>query len=81
MWKSMKNVLSAVLAAMLLGSPLCADQLDDLNKETDRLWRRGRGAEDGAFYGLLRFDARLGRGYRRRSRPPCHFGGKQHERR
>jgi len=49
MWISMKKVLSAVLAATLLGAPLCADQLDDLNKETDRLWRRGRGAEDGAF--------------------------------
>jgi hypothetical protein len=49
MWISMKKVLSAVLAATLLILPVCADQLDDLNKETDRLWRRGRGAEDGAF--------------------------------
>lgn len=49
MWNSMKKVLSPALAITLLGAPLCADQLDELNKETDRLWRRGRGAEDGAF--------------------------------
>lgn len=45
----MKKVLSAVLTAALLGVPVCADQLDDMNEATDRLWRRGRGAEDGAY--------------------------------
>ncbi len=29
--------------------PLLGDQLDKLNRETDKLWRPGAGAEDGAF--------------------------------
>lgn len=48
----LKKTLSTILAASMLLSPIggaYADQLDDLNKETDKLWRRGRGAEDGAF--------------------------------
>jgi hypothetical protein len=44
-----KKVLTAFLAASLFFVPIHADQLDDLNKETDKLWRRGRGSEDGAF--------------------------------
>lgn len=45
----MKKVLSAVLVSSVFLLPIHADRLDDLNQETDRLWRRGRGAEDGGF--------------------------------
>lgn len=46
-----KTIASLVLCAFLVGSihPLAGDQLDDLAKETDKLWRPGAGAEDGAF--------------------------------
>jgi len=45
----MKKVLSAVLAASLFLLPVYADKLDDANQDTERLWRRGRGSEDGGF--------------------------------
>ena len=33
----------------ILTNPPPTSNLDKLNKETDKLWRRGKGAEDGAF--------------------------------
>lgn len=48
----MKRLLVALLAAALISTPIemvFADRLDQTAVETDRLWRRGRGAEDGAF--------------------------------
>jgi hypothetical protein len=45
----MKKILSAILACSLLFLPIYADKLDDLNNDTERLWKRGRGAEDGGF--------------------------------
>jgi len=48
----MKKLFVTFLVASLIVSPakaIYADDLDRLGKETDRLWRRGKGAEDGAF--------------------------------
>jgi len=45
----MKKVLSAVLASTLFLLPVYADKLDEINQDTERLWKRGRGAEDGGF--------------------------------
>lgn len=47
-----KKILSIFLAVSIFALPASmnfADQLDELNQETEKLWRRGCGAEDGAF--------------------------------
>lgn len=46
-----KTIASLLLCAFLLSStqPVMGDELDNLAKETDKLWRPGAGAEDGAF--------------------------------
>ena len=46
-----KTIASILLCSFLVTSahPVMGDQLDDLGKETDKLWRPGEGAEDGAF--------------------------------
>ena len=48
----MRKLLALLLASSLWITPykaVYADDLDRLGKETDQLWRRGKGAEDGAF--------------------------------
>lgn len=50
----MKKTIASLLLCTLVfssapGNYVKADELDELNQETDKLWRRGAGAEDGAF--------------------------------
>lgn len=48
----MKRFLTAMLTLTIVAVPmktLLADDLDKLSESTDQLWRRGKGAEDGAF--------------------------------
>jgi hypothetical protein len=48
----MKKLITSLLLCVFLFSsihPVMGDELDKLNKETDKLWRPGAGAEDGAF--------------------------------
>jgi hypothetical protein len=46
-----KAIFSLLTCVFIFSSPqaLMGDQLDKLNRETDKLWRPGAGAEDGAF--------------------------------
>ncbi|MBS3903361.1 MAG: hypothetical protein KGZ30_03265 [Anaplasmataceae bacterium] len=48
----MKTLFIPILAISMILSParaVFADDLDQLSEATDKLWRRGKGAEDGAF--------------------------------
>ena len=46
-----KTIATLLLCSFLVSSihPVMGDELDNLAKETDKLWRPGAGAEDGAF--------------------------------
>jgi len=44
-----KTISSVIICAFLFSSPVSGDELDRLARETDKLWRKGAGAEDGAF--------------------------------
>lgn len=46
-----KTISSILLCTFLITSvhPVMGDELDKLAAETDKLWRPGTGAEDGAF--------------------------------
>jgi hypothetical protein len=43
------NLLRVSLLFACITSSLTADELSDMNEDTERLWRRGVAAEDGAF--------------------------------